>query len=359
MPSLRQGSMRVFGGATALLMLWAASLAALPAHGATVQSAQQQATAARKRLDSMRTELGSGLTQYRSASADLAKTRASISASNKRLAEIDVSLKSGQARLGKQVQFLYRTDGTGFVDVLLGSRSFEEFAGRLYVLSRISSDEAALIARIRSERAEARRLRADLKVREERQAALVRKVGRDRASSQAALDKQQRYLDSLSDEVAALLAEQERARDGAAAAKSASRLAAPKVTVRPKTSVALAQATVAGRPGTYYVMASEPRAYKPTGVGFTGVSTTYGNNDAGGGTASGRPFNENELTCAHRTLPFGTRLAVTKGSKRVIVVVTDRGPYTKGRVLDVSRRAAKLLGLDGVGTVKCEIVVPG
>ena len=73
----------------------------------------------------------------------------------------------------------------------------------------------------------------------------------------------------------------------------------------------------------------------------------YGNDDNGSGTASGRPFDENEFRRHTKTLPFGTRLAVTKGSKRVIVTVTDRGPYTPGRMLDLSRRSARYLGVDG------------
>jgi rare lipoprotein A len=75
-------------------------------------------------------------------------------------------------------------------------------------------------------------------------------------------------------------------------------------------------------------------------------------------TASGRAFNENEFTCAHKTLPFGTRVAVNFRGKRVIVTVTDRGPYGKGRVIDLTKRAAATIGLKsaGVGQVRCEVV---
>lgn len=58
-------------------------------------------------------------------------------------------------------------------------------------------------------------------------------------------------------------------------------------------------------------------------------------------TASGKIFNNNELTCAHKTLSFGTKLKVTsiKTGKSVIVTVTDRGPFTKGRDIDLSKKA--------------------
>jgi rare lipoprotein A len=121
---------------------------------------------------------------------------------------------------------------------------------------------------------------------------------------------------------------------------------------------AIVFAAVEGRSGKYAVVAGDPLAYRPTGVKFSGVTTMYGNDDNGTGTASGRRFDENEFTCAHKTLPFGTRLAVTKGSRSVIVTVTDRGPFTPGRMLDLTRRSARYLGIDGVGTVKVEIVQP-
>jgi rare lipoprotein A len=64
------------------------------------------------------------------------------------------------------------------------------------------------------------------------------------------------------------------------------------------------------------------------------------------------------LTCASRTLPFGTWLALTRGGNRVIVVVTDRGPFIDGRDLDLSRRAARELGFSGVEPVHVEFVQP-
>ena len=77
-------------------------------------------------------------------------------------------------------------------------------------------------------------------------------------------------------------------------------------------------------------------------------------------TASGEPFVRNELTGAHRTLPFGTRVRVTtfKTGKHVIVRINDRGPFARGRIIDVSRRAAEILGMVGAGLarVKVEIV---
>src|ERR1700687_453437 len=68
---------------------------------------------------------------------------------------------------------------------------------------------------------------------------------------------------------------------------------------------------------------------------------------SGGRTASGEVTGPNGLTAAHRTLPFGTRVLVTNhhNGKTVLVRITDRGPYGRGRIIDLSRAAARELGM--------------
>jgi rare lipoprotein A len=92
-----------------------------------------------------------------------------------------------------------------------------------------------------------------------------------------------------------------------------------------------------------------------TGHSFAGVASTYGN-ESGSQTASGQRFNENAMTCAHRSLPFGTKLRVTHGGRSITVTVNDRGPFVRGRVLDLSTGAARALGLSGLGQVTAEVV---
>jgi rare lipoprotein A len=92
-----------------------------------------------------------------------------------------------------------------------------------------------------------------------------------------------------------------------------------------------------------------------TGRSFSGVASFYGN-ESGSETASGQRFNENAMTCAHRSLPFGTKLRVTHGGRSVVVTVNDRGPFVRGRVLDLSTAAARALGIEGLGEVTAEVV---
>ena len=82
------------------------------------------------------------------------------------------------------------------------------------------------------------------------------------------------------------------------------------------------------------------------------VASWYGTGFHGRRTASGQVFDQERLTAAHKTLPFGTKLRVTnlRNGRSVLVTVTDRGPYVRNRQLDVSFGAARRLGLVNAGT---------
>lgn len=86
---------------------------------------------------------------------------------------------------------------------------------------------------------------------------------------------------------------------------------------------------------------------------FSGVASYYDKNYQGK-TASGARYDSSKLTAAHRTLPFGTRLTVVdpRSHRVVTVVVNDRGPFVKGRVLDLSFSAAQALRMTGRGVMK-------
>jgi rare lipoprotein A len=87
-----------------------------------------------------------------------------------------------------------------------------------------------------------------------------------------------------------------------------------------------------------------------TGRTFSGQASWYGGSFQGRRTASGERFDTDELTAASKTLPFGTRVRVCH-SGCVVVRINDRGPYVGGRVLDLSRAAARSVGIYGVGHV--------
>jgi len=99
------------------------------------------------------------------------------------------------------------------------------------------------------------------------------------------------------------------------------------------------------------------RVESPPVEAQVGVASYYAGSWHGRRTASGERFDMHELTAAHRTLPFGTRVRVTNlnNGREVIVRINDRGPWKKKRVIDVSYAAARKLGMIGPGTAKVRL----
>ncbi len=98
---------------------------------------------------------------------------------------------------------------------------------------------------------------------------------------------------------------------------------------------------------------------EPTGQQLQGEISWYGPGFYGNKTANGETYTGNEMTAAHKSLPFGTLVRVTWQGRSIVVRINDRGPYIDGRVLDLSRAAATALGMSGVARgAKIEIVKP-
>lgn len=98
--------------------------------------------------------------------------------------------------------------------------------------------------------------------------------------------------------------------------------------------------------------AVKPKAQK-------GKASFYGAMFHGRPTASGERYDQNSLTAAHRTLPMGTRVKVKnlRNGREVVVRINNRGPYVKGRIIDLSSKAAKDLRMTGAGVVPVEVTV--
>ena len=83
----------------------------------------------------------------------------------------------------------------------------------------------------------------------------------------------------------------------------------------------------------------------------TGIASWYGPGFCGKRTASGERFNCAAMTCAHRSLPFGTRVRVSTGKRSIVCRVSDRGPFVRGRIIDLSPAARRALGMGGTARV--------
>lgn len=94
-----------------------------------------------------------------------------------------------------------------------------------------------------------------------------------------------------------------------------------------------------------------PLAVAPVAKAQSGIASVYAHSD--GRTASGEPVAPGALTAAHRTLPFGSFVRVTnrRNGRSVIVRINDRGPFVKGRIIDLSPAAARALGFSGLAPV--------
>ncbi len=96
-----------------------------------------------------------------------------------------------------------------------------------------------------------------------------------------------------------------------------------------------------------------------SGGSYSGMASYYGS-ESGSRTASGARFNPSAMTAAHRTLPFGTKVRVTnrRNGRSVIVTINDRGPFIRGRIIDLSSGAAGVIGMrsSGVAPVSVEVL---
>jgi rare lipoprotein A len=96
-------------------------------------------------------------------------------------------------------------------------------------------------------------------------------------------------------------------------------------------------------------------AWVATASAETGVASVY-STESGSQTASGARLNPDALTAAHRSLPFGSRVRVTNHSNghSAVVTINDRGPFVRGRIIDLTPTAAHALGMSGLAPVTVE-----
>lgn len=123
----------------------------------------------------------------------------------------------------------------------------------------------------------------------------------------------------------------------------------------PRTVAAISES----RPAVKSAANKANSSFEATDMLFRGMASYYGSEFNGRKTANGERYDQNELSGAHRTLPFGTMVRVrnTANDRSVVVRINDRGPWKESRVLDVSFAAAQELDMTRAGTVPVEITV--
>jgi rare lipoprotein A len=120
-------------------------------------------------------------------------------------------------------------------------------------------------------------------------------------------------------------------------------------------------ATGKSRPATAASSDQAKPAGGKSGYREKGIASWYGGKFHGRTTASGERYDMNKLTAAHKKLPFGSRVRVTNldNGRQVEVRITDRGPFVHGRIIDLSREAARRIDMIQVGTARVRIEVIG
>ena len=195
-----------------------------------------------------------------------------------------------------------------------------------------SSAEQALAAQ---EQARGLLARAEARLVVERAAATARRRAAELARAQATVVRARRTLDTASAQLTVALTPAQTARSRRAAEREAP-------------VVALAEAAGSGYPA----------GWGPSGTVLRGVASWYGPGFVGKPTASGSPYDPERLTCAHKALPLGTVVRVSREGRAISCLVNDRGPYVGDRILDLSRAGSRALGFDGVAPVVVEVLTP-
>lgn len=249
----------------------------------------------------------------------------------------------------ERLVYLYKNDLHDPLVLILTADGFKEFYHRAGMLNAITMMDQDTLA-------EARRANSDAIYQRE----VLEEMRESMRVMRAEQDRQLKALEKTHAEqkrIVARLSSADRAtvqRTKTAASAGRKQWAASSVPLT--TRIGFVQATVEPSGQTYLVPRHFATRYRSKGRVFNAHCSWYGNQFHGRRTASGQIFNQNDFTCASRTLPFGTRLALTRGNRRIIVVVNDRGPFIPGRDIDLSRGAAQALGIGGLGYARAEVV---
>jgi len=268
-------------------------------------------------------------------------------------------LKLAQGLYDERVVEMYKTGDGSLFSILLDSTSFNDFVRRLTLYASILEADRVALEELSIVAAQAQFQAGQLETLRSQDNTLRGLKDQRARSLAAAVSAQQALLASLPLTSRTLL--------GTLQSETAARRAVWKAASVPAGTVPRrVPGHVSPYGATYLVSQFHYRNFRSAGKKHTAVASWYGTAYDGRTTASGEIFNAADFTAASPDLPFGTWLALsqtdptTKKTRRIVVVVNDRGPYVSGRSLDLSRAAAEALGIAqlGAATVTVEVVRP-
>lgn len=286
---------------------------------------------------------------------EVARLEAAARSTQRRISELEDRMQTVKRSSNARARRIYKNGPAAVLATLFTSQTFDDFPRLRLFWEIIAEHDTKVIV-------ESSRLKADLA---EEKAKL--------ATNAQALETRARRLNGLQEELkddredrAASLGQLKVAIEKAMAAERAV-LAARAAAVRaPGGTCAPGSAAADRRLAAlldWYAPAAGSEPFMPSKLTTTGIVTTgsaswYGPGFDGCRSSSGATFRANQMTAASLSLPLGTLLKVSSGGSAAVVVITDRGPYVAGRVLDLSQASARSIGISGLGQVRMEVLLP-
>ena len=323
-----------------------ALVCASSAYATSSQTLQQQAREASSRISGMEQQLATKMRALNEASEELSETRRQITEGEYQALVLEGSIEQNRQSLATQATFMYRSEGFGYLEMILRAQTVSEFTSKLQLVDMLATQDAQTIEDLLVQTAQHDELLEELYALRAKQERVEEARRADVQAAQSSIDEQQAYIQSLNAQVRQALQREQEQRNR----REATRPAAPSGSARESGATVVSAPRGGGGGG-----GSNDSGYVNTGVSFSGIASWY---EIGTRTANGEAFNPNAMTAAHPSLPFNTLVRVTFNGRSVVVRINDRGPFTGGRIIDLSRGSAEVIGLRsaGIGTVRVEVV---
>ena len=327
---MRRLTQNFIGVLTALVLVWMTGLPAGQGIAQTLPDSYISKIEQARRLESeiagLEEQLAKTQQDWITISQQLQEVEQSIVNCYMQIDAAETEVENAKRKLNDKLIYLYIEGRRDALVKLFGSRDVSDFVTKLDYLLHVASSEAGAFGELKTKRYKLMKYQDQLIVFKQKEAKLAR--NQDTTAIESIIAQKRNELAEVN---GSIIANELPATQNAAATDFS--------------------------PNRVYEQPDE-NCFIRTGQMLSGYSTWYGNEFHGRPTTSGEIFKQDAFTCAHKTLPFGTWLRVTFRERSVIVKVNDRGPFVKGRMLDLSRGAAEVIGLSGVQWINCEIVVP-
>lgn len=355
---------RGVGAAIAALLI--STLGVFPALAADPISDQRaRVRAAETRVQSLQVRLADLLKQLQGLRRQMDSNYSQLHRSDRQLRKLEEKAEQTRAAFTKRARFAYMHPASDHLQFFLRARTLSQFLSSRRIFSESMRVDLMAYEEFVAARTDVVEQKDNAELAKNELLTSSRRIDSLKAEITRALQSEEGELGAARVELGRLEAAKRDAEMRArieAQKRLRGTLLSPEVEARRSARQAVLDKKLADLLGWYAPgLGSEP--YMPpmlegTGIRTNGMTSWYGPGFDRRRASSGATYREEQLTAASLILPFGTLLKVSYNGRGVVIVITDRGPYVEGRVLDLSRGAADALGIRGVKRVDMEILVP-